>query len=73
MVIDYGSDIDGLPTAAAAVEDFVGPQGLDGLPPTGWHGDGRDQNGVIFRSGRAMVHVIQGSDGTWQVEEGRTC
>ena len=73
VVIDYGSDLHGSPTAAAAVDDFLGRDGLAGLPRSGWHRDGPDQNGVTFRSGRAVLHVIQGSDGTWQVGEGRTC
>jgi hypothetical protein len=73
VVIDYGSELDGFPTATAAVEDFLGRDGLAGLPRSGWHRDGGDQSDVTFRSGHAMMQVIQGSDGTWQVGEGRTC
>lgn len=73
VTIDYPSDTGGFATAAAAVEDFAGQQDIGRLPRSGWHQDGHDQAGVIFRSGPALVHVIQGSDGTWKVGDGRSC
>lgn len=73
VAIDHASDTGGFPTAEAAVKDFAGQQGVGGLPRSGWHRDGSDDAGVIFRSGTALLHVVQGSDGTWQVDDGRSC
>jgi hypothetical protein len=73
VAIDHASDTVGFPTARTAVDDFAGHQGLFGLPRSGWRRDGSDQSGVVFRSGDALLHVVQGSDGTWQVGDGRSC
>lgn len=64
----------GQPTPLAAVQWFQrnGNVGVD-LPSSGWREDGRDATGVLARSGRAVLHVLRGPDGTWRVDSGRAC
>jgi hypothetical protein len=67
------SDRGGQPSPVAAAEWFTGHGGVGGLPQSGWHEGGQDDSGVIVRSGDVALHVIRGSDGTWQVDSGSWC
>ncbi len=66
------SDRGGQATPVAAAE-WAGAHGDYGIPRSGWHQDGKDDGGVILRSGNWTVHAGQGPDGTWQVASGTTC
>jgi hypothetical protein len=69
LAFDHG----GQPSPLAAAEEFAAHGGVGDVPSSGWHEDGSDDEGVVVRSGTATLHVIQGSDGTWQVDSGRSC
>jgi len=49
------------------------------LPTAGWRLDerakldGSQQPFVVMSSGSSTLHVIKGSDDTWQVDSGRSC
>ena len=67
------SDRGGQPTPVAAAVWFAAHGGVGDVPRSGWHEEGPDETGVVLRSGLATVHVIQGSDRTWQVDSGQSC
>jgi hypothetical protein len=69
LVSDHG----GQPSPVAAAVWFTGHGGVGDLPRSGWHQDGQDESGVIVRSGDVALHVLQGSDRTWQVDSGSWC
>jgi len=67
------SDRGGRPSPVAAAEWFAGHGGVAGVPQSGWRKVGQDEGGVIVGSGDLRLHVIRGSDGTWQVDSGSWC
>lgn len=71
--LSLASDRGGQASPVAAAAWFAGHGGVGGLPRSGWREDGRDAAGTVVRSGGASVHAVQGSDGTWQVSDGRSC
>ncbi|MGZ4538817.1 MAG: hypothetical protein ACXVX8_03780 [Blastococcus sp.] len=71
--LSLASDHGGQPSPRAAAEWLSGHGGVGDLPRSGWHEDGHDESGVTVRSGDVALHVVQGSDGTWQVDSGSWC
>jgi len=67
------SDRGGQSSPLAAAEWFPDHGGIEGVPQSGWHEEARTETGVSVRSGESTLHVIQGSDGTWQVDGGSSC
>ena len=67
------ADHGGQPTPVAAAEWFAAHPNTATVPRTGWEEAGHDDTGVVLRSGDATLHVIQGTDRTWQVDSGRQC
>ena len=65
------SDRGGAPSPIEAVRDFLHGGGVSiPLPTSGWTAD---PGGSTVRSGTATLHVLQGPDGTWQVDSGQRC
>jgi hypothetical protein len=73
FALSLTSDSGGQPSPVAAAEWFAENGGVGGVPSSGWREDSSDDTGVVVRSGDATVHVIQGPDGTWQVDSGQSC
>jgi hypothetical protein len=67
------SDRGGQSSPVAAAGWFAGHGGVAGVPDSGWHTDGQDESGILVRSGDLALHVVQGPDGTWQVDSGTSC
>jgi hypothetical protein len=57
----------------AAAEWFADHGGVAGVPSSGWQVDSSEAAGATLRSGDVTLHVLQGPDGTWQVDSGRRC
>ena len=67
------SDRGGQPTPVAAAAWFARHGGLTGIPAEGWRQVSRSGSGATVESGAVTLHVIQGSDRTWQVDSGNRC
>jgi hypothetical protein len=63
----------GRPTPVAAADWFAQHGGIRGMPRTGWRLIAQTRGGATVVSGRTGVHVLRGTDGTWQVDSGYTC
>jgi hypothetical protein len=68
-----GDGSGGQPTPLEAAESYATQADTGSFPDAGWREDGRDETGVIFRSGDAMLRAVQGGDGTWTVDYGTSC
>ena len=73
FALSLASDTGGQPTPVAAATWFATHGGVGPLPRRGWHVLHRDAEGVRLRAGSSTVHVMQGRDGTWQVDSGTRC
>jgi hypothetical protein len=73
FALSLTSDRGGRPTPAAAAAWFARHGGLTGIPAQGWRQVSRSGSGATFKSGAVTLHVIQGSDRTWQVDSGTRC
>lgn len=60
-------------TPLAAAIWFSEHGGVSGIPHNGWRVTSRSDGGATVESGSVTVHVIQGSDKTWQVDSGERC
>ncbi len=69
LVTDRG----GQPNPVAAATRFAKHGHIPGIPRSGWRLTGENLDGATVTSGRAVLHAIQGSDGTWQVDSGYSC
>lgn len=67
------SDRGGQATPLAAAQWFAAHGGVRAVPVSGWRVTDISPGGATVRAGRSMVHVVQGSDRTWQVDSGRDC
>jgi hypothetical protein len=67
------SDRGGQPTPAAAAAWFARHGGVRGVPARGWREAGRHGRDATVQSGPVTLHVVQGADGTWQVDSGSRC
>lgn len=73
FALSLASDTGGQPSPVAAANWFATHGGVGPLPRHGWHVVRRDAEGVRLRAGSSTVHVMQGRDGTWQVDSGTRC
>lgn len=75
FALSLASDRGGQPTPIEAVRHFLrngAPPA--GLPTSGWTAQpGEPTGSTTLRSGDATLHVMQGPDGTWQVDSGQSC
>ena len=71
--LSLASDTGGQATPVAAATWFAAHGGVQALPETGWHAIDWNKDGVTLRAGSSSLHVVQGSDGTWQVDSGTHC
>ena len=71
--LSLASDTGGQSTPVAAAIWFATHGGVQDLPEQGWHVVDRNKDGVTLRAGARSLHVIQGSDRTWQVDSGTHC
>jgi hypothetical protein len=46
---------------------------IAGIPRSGWRLTEKNQDGATVASVQTVLHIIQGSDGTWQVDSGYSC
>ena len=67
------SDRNGQATPEAAGRWFVVHGGVGHLPKSGWTVTEQSDGAATLQSGRSTLHVIQGSDRTWQVDSGHEC
>ena len=65
-----GRPADAGPAAAAW---FARHGDVGGVPDRGWQQAGRHGRSATVRSGPVTLHVVQGSDRTWQVDSGSWC
>ena len=65
----------GRPTPASAATWSASHHSVPGfaLPTSGWHAVRGKTSGVNLRSDGFQIHVVQGPDGTWQVDSGYRC
>jgi hypothetical protein len=66
---DYG----GQPSPVKAAGWFARYGGVPRIPTEGWHEANRNGAGATIYSGETRLSVVQGSDGTWQVDGGIRC
>lgn len=71
--LSLASDTGGQPTPVVAAAWFAAHGGVQDLPKQRWYVIDRNQDGVVLRAGSSSLHVVQGSDGTWQVDSGIHC
>jgi hypothetical protein len=61
------------PTMAARSFAFRGGWPHVSVPTEGWHQTGQGSHTATVHSGKFALTVVQGTDGTWQVDGGRHC
>jgi hypothetical protein len=66
---DYG----GQPSPVKAAEWFARHGGVPSIPRAAWHEASRNGPVATLYSGETRLTVVQGSDGTWQVDGGIRC
>ena len=71
--LSLASDRGGQPSPARAAEWFAVHGGVPNIPAVGWVKASTDGDGVSVYSGRTILHVIQGTGGTWLVDSGKHC
>lgn len=71
--IDLVRDRGGQPTPVAAATRFARHGGIRGIPGSGWRLTNENRDGATLTSHQTVLHAVQGSDGTWQVDSGYTC
>ena len=71
--LSLASDTGGRPTPLEAAQWFVQHGGVAGLPDGDWNVTELGKHQATVTSGATKLHVIKGSDGTWQVDSGVTC
>lgn len=67
------SDTGGQAAPIAAANWFAAHGNQSWVAAHGWHRLARSNEGATLRSGSSTLHVVKGSDGTWQVDSGRQC
>ena len=73
FALSLARDSGGQPTPEAAATWFASHGGIPSLPTQGWRVVDQDKDGVTLRSSASTLHVVQGSDSTWQVDSGTHC
>lgn len=71
--LSLASHTGGQVTPVGAAVWFAAHGGVEDLPKQGWHVIDRNKDGVTLRAGSSSLHVVQGSDRTWQVDGGTRC
>jgi hypothetical protein len=67
------SDRGGQSSPDQAAEWFAVHGGVPNIPATGWIKMSTDSNGESVYSGKTVLHVVRGADGTWMVDSGKRC
>ena len=70
FALSLASDRGGQRSPAAAAAWFAVHGGMARIPRGPWLTAGRPD--AVY-SGRTILHVVQGADGTWQVDSGKHC
>lgn len=73
FALSLASDQGGRRSPVRAAAWFARHGGLPGIPRDGWRQVSRTGEAAVVKSGMVTLHVIQGPDGTWQVDSGRIC
>ncbi len=47
--------------------------GVPNIPAGTWHEANRNGQAATVYSGKTLLHVVRGSDGTWLVDSGERC
>jgi hypothetical protein len=63
----------GQPSPVKAAEWFARHGGVASIPSDGWHETNRNGQGATVYSGETRLSLVQGSDGTWQVDGAMPC
>ena len=71
--LSLASDRGGKATPIAAANWFAANGGVEDVPRGGWTEVEASAGQATLRSGGSTVHVMQGPDGTWQVDSGHNC
>ena len=67
------SDRGGQSSPVRAAEWFAIHGGVPNIPATQWSKASIDGTGVAVFSGKTVLHVVRGTDGTWLVDSGKHC
>jgi len=73
FAVSLVSDRGGQPTPVRAAQWFATHGGVPGIPADGWRETSRSDGNALVASGSVRLHVIQGTDRTWQVDSGERC
>jgi hypothetical protein len=68
LVSDRGGQA--TPVAAAA---WFARHGAVSVPVAGWHEVSHSNGAAVVASSQSTLHVVEGSDHTWQVDSGHDC
>ena len=63
----------GQPSPVKAAEWFAAHGGEDNIPSREWSKVSQDNQGVTVYSGKTVLHILRGADGTWLVDSGKQC
>jgi len=64
----------GQPSPVRAAEWFAVHGGVANIPPSKkWSKLSQDNQGVTVYSGKTVLHILRGTDGTWLVDSGKQC
>jgi hypothetical protein len=69
LVSDHG----GQPSPVKAAEWFARHGGVPNIPTGEWSEANSNGQGATVYSGKTLLHVVRGSDGTWLVDSGKRC
>jgi hypothetical protein len=69
LVSDHG----GQSSPVKAAEWFAIHGGVPNIPAGKWHEVNHNSQGATVYSGKTLLHIVRGSDGTWLVDSGKRC
>jgi hypothetical protein len=73
FALSLATDRGGQANPVAAATRLAKDGHIPAIPPSGWRLTDKNQDGATVASGQTVLHAIQGSDGTWQVDSGYSC
>ena len=73
FALSLGSDRGGQASPMEAGRWFAVHGGVAKMPSGEWSEANRNGQGATIYSGKTILHVLRGPDGTWKVDSGRRC
>jgi hypothetical protein len=71
--LSLASDQGGQASPVKAAGWFAIHGGVPNIPTGEWREANSNVQGATVYSGKTILHVVRGSDGTWQVDSGKRC